>query len=119
MAYDEGLAERLRGVFEDERGTSEKNMFGGVCFMVDGKMCVGIVKDELMVRVGPEKHAAALAQPHARPMDFSGKPMKGFVYVAPDGFESDARLKWWVAQGVECARAVAAAEAKKRPKRRK
>jgi len=112
MAYDEGLAERLRGVFEDQPGVVEKKMFGGVCFMVDGKMCVGIVKCDLMLRVGPERYAAALAEPHARPMDFSGKPMKGFVYVAPDGFESDERLEWWVRQGVTFARAAA-----KRPKK--
>src|SRR5579871_3629000 len=108
MAYDEGLAERLRGVFEEEPRAIEKKMFGGLCFMVDGKMCVGIVKDELMVRVGPEKNAEALARPHARPMDFTGKPMKGFVYVAPEGFESDATLQWWVAQGVAFARSEAA-----------
>src|SRR5579871_3206800 len=112
MGFDEGLAERLHAVFEDEPGASERRMFGGLCFMVDGKMCVGIVKDELMVRVGPEKSQEALARPHARPMDFTGKPMKGFVYVAPEGFESDATLKWWVAQGVTFARSEAARSAK-------
>jgi TfoX/Sxy family transcriptional regulator of competence genes len=113
MAYDEGLAERLRGVLQDEFNVSEKRMFGGLCFMVDGKMSVGIVKDTLMVRVGPDKTAEALAQPHARPMDFTGRPMKGFVYVSPEGFEADERLAWWVAQGVSCARSASKTPARR------
>jgi TfoX/Sxy family transcriptional regulator of competence genes len=111
MAYDEGLAERLRGALEDQRGLSEKRMFGGLCFMLDGKMCVGIVKDELMVRVGAERHAEALKKPHARPMDFTGRPMTGFVYVAPEGLESDRELEGWVDLGVSCARSVKSAPA--------
>jgi TfoX/Sxy family transcriptional regulator of competence genes len=117
MGYDEGLAERLRGVFEDQRGVVEKRMFGGLCFMVDGKMCVGIVGDELMVRVGPEQHSQALAQPHARPMDFTGRPMKGFVYVAADGLETDKALEGWVAQGVSFARSVAGRVPRRAPGR--
>lgn len=107
MAFDEGLAERIRSALEAERDVVEKRMFGGLCFMVAGKMCVGIVKDELMVRVGAENDATALAQPHARPMDFTGKPMKGFIYVAPEGLESDERLSWWIDQGTRFARSAA------------
>ncbi len=125
MAYDEGLAERIRGVLQDEPNVVEKKMFGGVCFMVGRKMSVGIVKDDLMVRVGPEKNDEALAQPHARPMDFTGRPMKGFVYVSPEGFEADERLAWWVAQGVSFARSTKgpakrprSRPAKKKPRRR-
>lgn len=116
MAYDEGLAERLRVILDEQRGVSEKKMFGGLCFLVDGKMCVGIVKDELMVRVGAERHAEALKKPHARPMDFTGRPMKGFVYVAPDGLDSERQLEGWVELGVAYARSVKPAAARK-PKR--
>jgi TfoX/Sxy family transcriptional regulator of competence genes len=88
----------------DQGDLVEKKMFGGLCFMVNARMCVGIVKDKLMVKVGAANDALALAQPHARPMDFTGKPMKGFVFVAPPGFEEDARLQWWVSQAVAFAR---------------
>lgn len=116
MAYDEGLAQRLRDALDERRGVSEKKMFGGLCFLIDGKMCVGIVKDELMVRVGAERHAEALKQRHARPMDFTGRPMKGFVYVAPEGLDSELQLEWWVELGVACARSVTTAAVGK-PKR--
>lgn len=96
MAYDEGVAERLRELFEDRRGITEKKMFGGLAFMYRGHMLVGIIEDSLMARVGPAEYANALAQPHVREMDFTGKPMKGYVYVDPDGFESDADLGRWV-----------------------
>lgn len=117
MAYDEGLAQRLRDALIDERGVSEKKMFGGLCLLIDGKMCVGIVGDELMARVGPEGHEAALKRPHARPMDFTGKPMKGFVFVAPAGFESESDLEQWVQLGVRSARAQV--ERKSAPKARR
>ena len=103
MAYDEGLAQRIRELLEEEPALTEKRMFGGVAFLVGGKMAVGIVKDELMVRVGPEAHAASLAEPHVRPMDFTKRPMKGFVFVAPAGFEDDADLARWVARGLRVA----------------
>lgn len=106
MAYDEGLAQRLRDALDEQRGLSEKKMFGGLCFLLDGKMCLGIVKDELMVRVGAERHAEALTQPYARPMDFTGRPLKGFVYVAPEGLDAERQLEWWVALGVACARSA-------------
>ncbi|MEM7345668.1 MAG: TfoX/Sxy family protein [Chloroflexota bacterium] len=96
MAYDEGLAERLRETFESRIETSERKMFGGLAFMVQGNMCVGINNEQLMVRVGKEKHAEALAQPHARPMDFTGRPMKGYVFVDNDGYEADEDLAGWV-----------------------
>jgi len=99
MAYDGGLAERIREVLEGQAGVAEKKMFGGLAFMLDGHMCVGIVKDELMVRVGPDGYDDALAQPHARAMDFTGKPMKGFIYVGVDGFAEDSHLDAWIARG--------------------
>ena len=97
MAYDEGIAERLREVFDDRPDVAEKKMFGGIAFMMRGHMCCGIVDDKLMARVGPEQYDEALARPHARKMDFTGRSMKGFVYVAPEGFDADDDLRPWVA----------------------
>ncbi|MHB0914980.1 MAG: TfoX/Sxy family protein [Thermoleophilia bacterium] len=96
MAYDDGVAERLRQVFTGRDDVTEMKMFGGIAFMMAGHMCCGVIKDALMARVGPEQYAAALARPHVREMDFTGRPMKGYVYVAPEGFESDDELKAWV-----------------------
>jgi len=100
MAYDEGLAERIRGVLDEQPGVSEKRMFGGVAFLVKGHMSVGIVQDKLMVRVGPASYDRVLRERHARRMDFTGRPMKGFVYVLPEGYETDADLQRWVNLGV-------------------
>lgn len=103
MAYDEGLAQRLREVVEEQPGVAEKKMFGGLCFMVSGNMCLGVVGDELMVRVGPDAYEECLAAAHAREMDFTGRAMKGMVYVGTAGFESDEDLAWWVQRGVSFA----------------
>ncbi len=100
MTYDEGLAERIRGVLDEQPGVSEKLMFGGVAFFVKGHMSVGIVRDKLMVRVGPESYDRILRERHARRMDFTGRPMKGFVYVLPEGYETDGDLQRWVNLGV-------------------
>jgi hypothetical protein len=83
-------------------------MFGGLAFLLGGHMCVGIIGEELMVRVGPEAYDEAVRRPHARKMDFTGRPMKGFVYVAPDGLESDAALHRWIARGVRFAASLPA-----------
>ena len=96
MAYDEGLAERLREVFRARRGVTEKRMFGGIAFMVNGYMTVGIVGDTLMARVGPEQYESALRMEHVREMDFTGKPMKGYVFVDPPGIDDDQDLADWV-----------------------
>lgn len=108
MAYDEGMAERIRGILADRQDVSEKRMFGGIAFMIRGHMSVGIVKDDLMVRVGPEAHDKLAQQPHARPMDFTGRPMKGFLYVAFPGLEADADLERWVGRGVNYAMSLPA-----------
>ena len=100
MAYDQGLAERIRGVLRDTPGVTEKSMFGGLAFLVRGHMCVGIVRDDLMVRVGADAHDRMVKAPHARVMDFTGRPMKGFLYVAADGYESDPDLHHWVAHAL-------------------
>jgi len=96
MPYDEGVAERIRELFADRHDVEEKKMFGGIAFMLRGHMCVGVVHDVLMARVGPDQYETALKQPHARKMDFTGKPMKGFLYVDPAGFESDDQLQDWI-----------------------
>ena len=96
MSYDEGLAERLRDEFQDRNDVDEKKMFGGLCFMVSNHMCCGIVTDTLMARVGPENYAKCLAMNHASEMDFTGRAMKGMIYVSPEGIESDKALHRWV-----------------------
>lgn len=106
MAYDEILAERIRTILVRRKGITERRMFGGLAFMASGNMACGIVKDELMVRVGPERFEDALAQPHARPMDFTGRPSKGMVYVGTKGIRSDADLKAWVDRGMSFARSL-------------
>ena len=111
MAYNEGLAERMRAAVAGRRGLTEKKMFGGVAFMLNGNMFCGVVKDDLMVRVGPEHHERALAQAYARPMDFSGRPMKGMVYVGPEGCRTDKSLKWWLDQGLKFALSLPAKKA--------
>lgn len=100
MAYDEGLAQRIREILQSRAGISERKMFGGLAFMADGHMFVGILGDTLMVRVGPDEYAKALAMPHVREMDFTGRPMKGYVFVVPEGFESDQALQHWVLLGL-------------------
>lgn len=96
MSYDEGLAERIRELFQDRADVEEKKMFGGLCFMVSNHMCCGIVNETLMARVGPDNYEKCLAKKHASEMDFTGKAMKGMVYVSPQGFESDLNLAKWV-----------------------
>jgi TfoX/Sxy family transcriptional regulator of competence genes len=94
MAYDERLADRVRDVLVADAGLTERKMFGGLAFMLDGHMCCGIVGDELMLRLGVDGADAAVARPHVRPMDFTGKPMAGMVYVAPDGLGGVALRRW-------------------------
>jgi len=96
MAFDPGLAERIRELLADRGGISERRMFGGLAFLDDGRMVVGIIDGTLMARVGPDRHADALALPHVRPMDFTGRPMKGYVYVDPPGIAEDAALAAWL-----------------------
>lgn len=101
MAYDEKLADRIRRVLSAHSGLSERRMFGGIAFMLRGNMCCGVVKDDLMVRVGPEQYEELLAEPHARPMDFTGRPMRGLLYVGAEGCRSDEALAKWVDRGVD------------------
>lgn len=106
MAYDEGLAERVREVIAAREAVSERKMFGGIAWMLHGNMAVGVVGDDLMVRVGPEAYEDALGEPHARAMDFSGRPMKGYVHVAPAGVAGDQDLVMWIDRGADFAQTL-------------
>jgi len=102
MAYNEFLADRVRNILIPYREeTKEKKMMGGLTFMLNGKMCCGIVKDDLMVRVIDEKYEPSLQKPHCRKMDFTGKALKGFLFVDAEGIESDGELKEWIGLGIE------------------
>ena len=99
MAYDEKLAARIRAILADHADVREQKMFGGLTFMVAGRMCCGVNGHELIVRLDPDREDKALARPHARPMDFTGRPMRGFVTVQPEGLNS-AQLNQWVQEAV-------------------
>jgi TfoX/Sxy family transcriptional regulator of competence genes len=103
VVYNELLATKIRALVARRRGWTEKKMFGGVAFMLNGKMCCGVIKNDLLVRVGPEQNKKALALPNSRPMDFTGKPMKGFIYVDSKGWSKEASLKKWIEMGIDYA----------------
>src|SRR5260370_40037775 len=95
MAYDVYLADRIRGIVQRAAEFSEMKMFGGVAFMVNGHMCCGVVKTDLVIRLTPEEAAIAIHQPHTRPMDFTCKPLKSMIYVSTIGTDSDQALETW------------------------
>ena len=101
MAYNQQLASRMRSILLTRPGIIEKNMFGGIGFLLRGNMCCGIWKDLLVVRLSPEESAKALKQKHVRPMDITGRPMKGWLFVEPEGYEDDCALLGWVERSVE------------------
>lgn len=96
MAYNELLANRVREALVQQENVEEKRMFGGLCFMVNGKMCIGVSNDDLMCRIAPETMEKALEQHSCRPMDFSGKPMKSFVFVDESGWRNKTDFMHWV-----------------------
>ena len=100
MAYDEGLASRVAEALAGVEGVVEKKMFGGLAFMVRGNMAAGILGERLMVRVGKKAYGDALSEPHCGPMDFTGRPMRGFVVVEAEGVASDVGLRDWLDRGV-------------------
>lgn len=106
MAYDHDLANRIRELLADQDAVTEMEMFGGIAFLLAGNMAVGVSREELMVRVGKDHGDAALEQPHTRPFDMTGRPMKAWVLVEEAGFESDEQLAAWVARGVAFARSL-------------
>jgi TfoX/Sxy family transcriptional regulator of competence genes len=100
MAYDEDLAQRVRARLAAEEDITERAMFGGLAFLLRGNVAVGITGEDLMVRVGPNASDDALERPHTRPFDMTGRPMKGWILVEPEGVRTEAELAEWVAQGV-------------------
>ena len=101
MAHDEKLADKLRGALGRTRSVTERKMFGGIAFMVRGNMCCGVIDDRLMVRVGPDAYERALTLAHAEPMDFTGRAMRGMVYVTPEGTRTARQLQAWIQRGLE------------------
>jgi TfoX/Sxy family transcriptional regulator of competence genes len=115
MAYDEALADRIRDAIGPRKGVTERKMFGGVAFLLDGTMFCGVTKDDLMVRVGPQRYEASLAKAHVRPMDFTGRPMNGYVFVGAAGTRKEDAIRKWV----ELASGFVAALQRKAPGKRK
>ena len=115
MAHDPGLAQRIREILGNRPGLTERRMFGGLAFLINGYMFMGVQNATLMARVGPERYADALAMPHVREMDFTGKPLKGYVYVAAEGIEEDAELAKWVTWCASFVAALPPKAAKTRP----
>lgn len=102
MAYDNFLEERIERILK-EKGVvyQSKTMMGGLCYLIDDKMCVGIIKNNLMARVGPDYYEEALQQEGAREMDFSKRPMKGYVFIEPDGIDMEDQLEFWIEKSLE------------------
>ena len=96
MAYDEALASRIRSSMKGDAALSEKKMFGGIAFLHRGLMFVGVSGSKLMARVGKDNYEDSLVRKHVREMDFTGKPMQGYVYVEPPGIKSDEQLNFWL-----------------------
>jgi TfoX/Sxy family transcriptional regulator of competence genes len=101
MAFDENLAARIRKALSRKKDVEEKRMFGGVVFMLRGNMLVGVWKDSLIVRLGDEQAEAALMEPHVKPFDITGKPMKRWAMVKPEGVQNDDQLKEWLQRAVK------------------
>jgi TfoX/Sxy family transcriptional regulator of competence genes len=106
VAYDEGLAQRIGEILGCIPELSEKRMFGGLCYLWNGNMAFGIVGEELMVRTGPDVYEEALQMPYAREMNFTGRAMKGMVYIATPGLEDDVELTAWLERGLNFARTL-------------
>lgn len=96
MSYNEKLSSRIRKSLADFQNVEEKMMFGGVCFMLNGKMCVGVTKDKMMCRIGPEVYQVALENKGCREMDFTGKAMKGYVFVSYEGMKTKKDFDYWI-----------------------
>jgi TfoX/Sxy family transcriptional regulator of competence genes len=106
MGYNEGTAQRIRDVLGNAPGLRERRMFGGISFMLDGNMCCGVVENDLVLRVGRDRYEECLREPHVRPMDFTGRPLTGFIYVSPGGFTSETELEQWIHRSVSFVRTL-------------
>ena len=98
--FNDQTARKIRDALDGTPGVSERQIIGGVAFLLEGNMCCGIFDEKLVVRVGPKAFEDALREPHAHPMDFTGRPLPGFVYVARDGYSSEVALQQWIDRGV-------------------
>jgi hypothetical protein len=116
MAYDEEVAERVRSLVGGRDGYSERKMFGGICFMMHGNMFAGVVRDDLMLRVGKDAFDAALTRRNTKPMDFTGRPMVGMVFVEPPGFASRVALQTWLDDALGFVETLPAKAAKRQAK---
>ena len=103
MAYDEKLAIRVRSALARYKAVAELKMFGGLCFTLRGNMCCGVLKNDLVLRVAPETATKYLAEPHVRPMDFTGRPMKNLLYIGPGGYKTAPALRKWVGRAADFA----------------
>jgi TfoX/Sxy family transcriptional regulator of competence genes len=108
MAYDTQLADEIRTAIGAHPGLSEREMFGGISFMINGNMAVGVIGDELMVRVGKDAHAEVVEQPGARPLEMGSRSMKGWVAVSQEVFPDEDAFETWVARGVAYAESLPA-----------
>ncbi len=117
MAFNEKLSDRIREFLVDQKQVTEKYMFGGVCYMVNEKMCVGVVGDEMMCRIDPTREAEALEKEGCRPMDFTGRPMKGYVYVSEEGLKKKKDYEYWIGLCLEFNKVAKAS--KKKPAAKK
>ena len=108
MAFDESLAARIRDTLSRTKGVEERKMFGCVCFMLNGHALAGVWKDRLIARLGPDEGEAALREPHVRAFDITGKPMRNWVAVEPEGVEEDDRLRAWVERAAKFVRTLPA-----------
>ena len=106
MAYNESLAERARQALNECKDVTAKKMMGGLTFMVNGKMCIGILKDDLMVRLDPDVYDAVLKRKGCREMDITGKPMRGFVFVSSEGFKTKKDLDYWIGLALDFNRRI-------------
>jgi TfoX/Sxy family transcriptional regulator of competence genes len=106
VAYNEHLASRVRAALKRQRGVTERRMFGGLAFLVKGHMACGVLDDTLVLRLGSTGAQRALERPHTRPMDFTGRPLAGMVYVSPAGHRRDRDLRAWLTRAVRFVRAL-------------
>lgn len=116
MAFNEKLANRIRESLMHLANVEEKNMFGGVCFMVDNKMCIGVVKDEMMCRIDPSMDEIVLEKTGCRRMDFTGKPMKGYIFISALGMKSIIEFNYWVELCLAYNKDAKASKKKSKPK---
>ena len=106
MSYDKGLAQRVRELLEEEPGFDERKMFGGLCFLLFGNMICGIIREDLIVRVGAEKYAQMLKMPHTKKFDLTGKALTGWVMVLSEALDSDEELNDWIQRGISFVRTL-------------